>query len=63
MAAATAALEKAEARHEATVAEIEQARAALDTRADREAGRWRRERETLEERLREARVPRHLRPL
>ncbi len=63
IAAATAALEKAEARHEATVAEIEQARAALDAKADREASRWRRERETLEERLRQARVPRHLRPV
>lgn len=61
VAAATAALEKAEARHEAIAAEIQQARAALDTKADREAGRWRREREKLEEALREARVPRHLR--
>jgi len=63
MAAATAALEKAEARHEATVVEIEEARAALDAKAEREAGRWRREWERLEERLREARVPRHLRPV
>jgi len=63
IAIATAAMEKAEARHEATVAEIEQARAALDARADREAGRWRREREALEDRLRQARVPRHLRPV
>jgi hypothetical protein len=63
IAAATTALQKAEARHEAAVAEIEEARAALDAKADREAGRWRRERERLEERLREARVPRHLRPV
>lgn len=63
LAAATTALEKAEARHEAIVAEIEEARAALDAKADREAGRWRREREKLEERLREARTPRHLRPV
>jgi len=39
------------------------ARAALDAKADREAGRWSREKETLEERLRQARVPRHLRPV
>lgn len=63
IAAATTALEKAEARHEATVAEIEEARAALDAKAHREAGRWRREREKLEEALRQARVPRHLRPV
>ena len=63
LAAAAAVLEKAEARHEATVAEFEQARAALDAKAEREAGRWRREREKLEEALREARVPRHLRPV
>lgn len=63
MAAATSALEKAEARHESTVAKIEQARAALDTKADREASRWARERETLEEKLGEARAPRHLRPV
>ncbi|KAF0104427.1 MAG: hypothetical protein FD144_1580 [Rhodospirillaceae bacterium] len=63
IAVVTTALEKAEARHEAAVAEIEAARAALDARADREAGRWRRERERLEERLREARVPHHLRPV
>jgi len=63
MAAATAALEKAEARHEATVAEVEQARAALDAKADREASRWAHERETLEEKLRQARAPRHLRPV
>lgn len=60
---ATAALEKAEARHEATAAEIEEARAALDAKADREARRWRREREKLEEALPQARVPRHLRPV
>ena len=63
VAVAMTALEKAEARHEAIVAEIEEARAALDAKADREAGRWRREREKLEERLREARTPRHLRPV
>jgi type IV secretory pathway VirB10-like protein len=63
LAAATTALEKAEARHDATVAEIDEARAALDARGEREAGRWRRERERLEERLREARVPHHLRPV
>lgn len=63
IAVATAAMAKAEARHEATVAEIEQARAVLDAKADREAGRWAREREKLEERLRQARVPRHLRPV
>jgi colicin import membrane protein len=63
IAAATAALAKAEARHEAATAEIEQARAALDAKADRETSRWRRERETLEERLRQARMPRHLRPV
>ena len=63
IAAATAALGKAEARHVAAVAEIGEARAALDAKADREAGRWSREKETLEERLRQARVPRHLRPV
>lgn len=63
IAAAMVALEKAEARHEATVAEIKQARAALDAKAEREAGRWDRERETLEEKLRQARTPRHLRPV
>ena len=63
IAAATTALEKAEARHEAAVAEIEEARAALDAKADRDAARWRREREKLEETLRQARTPRHLRPI
>ena len=63
VAVAMTALEKAEARHEAIVVEIEEARAALDAKADREAGRWRLEREKLEERLREARTPRHLRPV
>jgi len=61
LAAATASLEKAGARHAALVAEIDKARAALDAKADREAGRWRRERERLEEALRAARVTRHLR--
>ena len=61
LAAATASLDKAEARHAALVAEIDKARAALDAKADREAGRWRRERERLEEALRAARVPGHLR--
>jgi hypothetical protein len=61
IAAATAALDKAEARHRAAVAEIEQDRAALQARADREAERWRRERERLEEAVRAARVPKHLR--
>jgi len=61
LAAATASLDKAEARHAALVAEIDKARAALDAKADREAGRWRRERERLEEALRAARVTRHLR--
>lgn len=63
IAAATAALEKAEARHDATIAEIEEARAALNAKAEREAGRWRREQEKLEEALRQARTPRHLRPV
>lgn len=61
IAVATAALDKAEARHRAAVAEIEQDRAALQARADREAERWRRERERLEEAVRAARVPKHLR--
>ena len=63
IAAATAALEEAGKRHAATVAEIEQARAALDAKADRETRRWRREEERLEEALRHARAPRHLRPV
>lgn len=63
IATATAGLEKAEARHGAAVSEIERARAALDAKAEREAERWRREREKLEDSLRLARVPRHLRPV
>lgn len=57
IAAATTALDKAEARHQGTMAGIEQARAALDVKADREADRWRRERERLEAALQEARGP------
>lgn len=63
IAAATAALEKAEARHDAIVVKIEEARAALDARAGREAERWRRQRDKLEDSLRRARAPRHLRPV
>lgn len=54
LAAATVALEKAEAHHHAAVAEIEEARVALNARAGREAERWRREREKLEDERRRA---------
>ena len=63
IAAAQNALDEAVERHAAEVAEIERARAALDAKADREGERWRREKDELEDALRRARVPRHLRPV
>lgn len=63
IAAAQAALDEAAERHAAEVAEIERARSALEARADREAERWRREKDKLEDALRHAKVPRHLRPV
>jgi hypothetical protein len=63
MAAAQAALDAAAKRHAGLVEDIEAARAALDAKAGRETVRWEREKERLEEALRQARVPRHLRPV
>ena len=63
IAAAQATLDEAAERHAAEVAEIEQGRAALDAKADREAERWRREKDKLEDALRRAKVPRPLRPV
>jgi colicin import membrane protein len=60
IAAAQAELEEAEAAHTRTVQEIEKAQSRLDSKAAAEDARWKTERERLEDALRRARVPRHL---
>jgi len=61
IAAARAALDKAEQDHKARTASIEKARAALDRKQEAEDARWKKQRERLEEALRKARPPTHLR--
>jgi len=61
VAAARAAFDKAEQDHKARTASIEKARAALDKKLEAEDARWRKHREKLEEALRKARSPTHLR--
>ena len=61
IAAARAALDKAEHDHKARTASIEKARAALDRKLEAEDARWKKLRERLEEALRKARSPTHLR--
>lgn len=60
VAAATTALEDGKRAHEAGIAEIEKARAALDRKQDAEEARWKKKQEQLESALRQARSP-HLR--
>jgi colicin import membrane protein len=60
IAAAQAVLVKAEATHTRTLREIGKAQARLDSKAAAEDARWKTERERLEDALRRARVPRHL---
>lgn len=61
IAAAQAVLEEAEAAHVRSVKEIEKAQAALDRKSAAEETRWKTEKEKLQDALREARAPRHLR--
>jgi hypothetical protein len=61
VAAARAALDKAEQDHKARTAGIEKARAALERKLEAEDARWKKLRERLEEALRKARSPTHLR--
>jgi colicin import membrane protein len=61
IAAAEAALEHAKRDHEAKVGEIEIARAALDKKLEAEKERWAEKKEQLEDVLRKARTPSHLR--
>ena len=61
IAAAEAALEKARQIHQARVEELQEARAALDRKAEAEETRWEKKKEQLESALRRARLPGHLR--
>ena len=61
VAAATTALEDGKRAHEASVAKIQKARAALDRKLDAEEARWKKKQEQLERALRQARSPSHLR--
>ncbi len=61
IAAAEAALEEARRAHRTRVEEIEKARLALDRKAEAEEARWRKKKDQLENALRRARSPRHLR--
>ena len=61
VAAARAALEQAERGHKARTAVIEKARAAIDRKLEAENARWTKQRERLEEALRKAHSPIHLR--
>lgn len=61
IAAAEAALDEARQEHERMAAEIDKERAALDKRMDAEDARWRKKKEQLDEALRRARSPSHLR--
>jgi hypothetical protein len=61
IAAARAALDEAENAHGRIVKGIEQAQAALDKKSSAEEARWQKEREKLQDALRRAHAPRHLR--
>lgn len=61
IAAAEAALREAEEGHAAIVKEIDAAQAALDRRSNDERTRWKARQEKLQDAVREARSPRHLR--
>ena len=61
VAAARAALEQAERGHKARTAPIEKARAAIDKKLEAEEARWQKQRARLEETLRKAHSPIHLR--
>jgi colicin import membrane protein len=61
IAAARAALEKAEQNHKAKTGNIEKARSALDRKLEAEKARWKKQRERLEEAIRKARSPTPLR--
>lgn len=61
IAAAEAALEEARQDHERRAEKIEKDRAALDRKSEAEDARWRKKKEQLEEALRRARSPSHLR--
>jgi colicin import membrane protein len=61
IAAATVALEDGKRAHEASIAELEKARATLDRKREAEEVRWKKKREQLEGALRQARSPGYLR--
>jgi len=61
IAAARAALEKAEQNHKAKTGNIEKARSALDRKLEAEKARWKKQWERLEEAIRKARSPTPLR--
>jgi len=61
MATAVAELEEAEAAHTRTLRDIGKAQAGLDRKAAAEEARWKKEKDRLDDALRRARVPRHLR--
>lgn len=58
---AEAALQQAEEAHNRIVQQIDKAQAELDRKSDAEKARWEKEKEKLQDALREARSPRHLR--
>ena len=61
IAAAEAALHQAEKAHGLVVKEIDKAQAELDRKSITETKRWEKEKDKLQDALREARSPRHLR--
>jgi type IV secretory pathway VirB10-like protein len=61
IAAAESSLQQAEEAHDQAVKDIEKAQVALDRKAADEKARWERQKEKLQDALREARTPRHLR--
>jgi colicin import membrane protein len=63
IAAAEAALEKAEREHRKRVEQIDKDRAALDGRAEAEEARWRKKKERLDDALRRSRTASYLRPV
>lgn len=63
IAAAEAALEKAEREHKKSVEQIDKDRAALDGRAEAEEARWKKKKERLDDALRKSRTASYLRPV
>ena len=63
IAAAQAALEEAEQEHRKRVEQIDKDRAALDGRAEAEEGRWKKNKERLDDALRRSRTASFLRPV